>query len=172
MHSTLRLRQLQYKQWADKRTLDAVASVAVEQFPAEMAFCCQQLNHMIRVEEVFRARLQGGVEPHATSNSAIVPPLEELCQRLSDSNTWLQSYLAATPAEQLGEIIRFRFLDGQNGAMTREEVLFHLVNHGSYHRGAIGRALDCAGGLRPADTYTVFIHAMEPERRDDDCLVV
>jgi uncharacterized damage-inducible protein DinB len=62
-------------------------------------------------------------------------------------------------------MVSFRFLDGQRGAMTREEVLSHLVNHGTYHRGAIGRAFDLAGGLRPADTYTVFIHAVEPGRR-------
>lgn len=50
--------------------------------------------------------------------------------------------------------------------MTRQEILFHIVNHGTYHRGAIGHALDLAGAPRPADTYTVFIHAAQPQRRD------
>ena len=121
---------------------------------------------MVRVEEVFRARLLGMNEPHSTSNSEVVPALEELSQRLLDSNGWLQTYAESTPPETLAEKIHFRFLDGKGGTMTREEVLFHLVNHGTYHRGAIGRALDVAGDLRPADTYTVFVHAVEPGRRE------
>lgn len=167
MQSTQILNQLRYKAWADCRTLDAVALIDPERFPSEMAFAWQQLNHMVRVEEVFRARLLGNAEPHSTSNSDAVPVLEELIARLSESNGWLQNYAESVSSEKLAEKIRFRFLDGNGGTMTRAEVLFHLVNHGSYHRGAIGRALDQAGGLRPADTYTIFIHAMEPERRGE-----
>jgi uncharacterized damage-inducible protein DinB len=165
MHLTQVLNQLRYKQWADGRTLDAVALIDVERFPLEIAFACQQLNHMVRVEEVFRARLLGNTEPHSSSNSELVPALGQLKQRLLASNDWLQTYVESIPSEKLVEEIRFRFLDGKSGTMTREEVLFHLVNHGTYHRGAIGRALDLAGGLRPADTFTVFVHAVEPGRR-------
>lgn len=159
------LKQLQYKQWADERTLGAMMLIDTQQFPSEADFARQQLNHMVRVEEVFRARLLGQAAPHATSNSEIIPPVDALSERLLASNTWLQAYAASTPADELADDLHFQFLDGKGGTMTRLEVLFHLVNHGTYHRGAIGRALDQAGGLRPADTYTVFIHAMEPERR-------
>lgn len=165
MQMTQILNQLRYKAWADGRTLDAVALIDPERFPSEMAFACQQLNHMVRVEEVFRARLLGDVEPHSSSNTEVVPPLEELKARLLQSNDWLQAYAQAMPSEKLAEKIHFRFLDGKCGTMARSEVLFHLVNHGTYHRGAIGHALDLAGGLRQADTYTIFIHTMEPERR-------
>lgn len=167
MHLTQILNQLRYKQWADSRTLDAMALIDAERFPSEITFARQQLNHMVRVEEVFRARLLGNTEPHSTSNSEIVPAQEELSRRLSESNEWLQTYAKSIPPEKLLEKICFRFLDGKGGTMTREEVLFHLVNHGTYHRGAIGRALDIAEGLRPADTYTVFVHAMEPGRREE-----
>lgn len=157
---------LRYKAWADRRTLDAVAQLDHGLHAASIAFALQQLNHMVRVEEVFRARLLGQNEPHSTSNSEIVPDLPALDERLSVSNHWLQHYEQSLTSAQRSESIHFHFLDGQAGAMTREEVLFHLVNHGTYHRGAIGHALDLAGGLRPADTYTVFIHAAEPERRN------
>jgi uncharacterized damage-inducible protein DinB len=165
MHQEQILNQLRYKQWADGRTLEAMNLVDSERFASEIAFARQQLNHMVRVEEVFRARLLGNTEPHSSSNSEVVPMLEQLSKRLGESNDWLQAYAESTPPEKLNEKIHFRFLDGKGGTMTPEEVLFHLVNHGTYHRGAIGRALDLAGGLRPADTYTVFVHAVEPGRR-------
>ena len=163
------LNQLRYKQWADSRTLEATALIDSERFPSEIEFARQQLNHMVRVEEVFRARLLGNKEPHSSSNSEVVPMLEQLSKRLLESNDWLRTYAESMPSEKLVEKIHFHFLDGKGGTMTREEVLFHLVNHGTYHRGAIGRALDLAGGLRPADTYTVFVHAMEPGRRGGIC---
>ena len=163
------LNQLRYKQWADSRTLEATALIDSERFPSEIEFARQQLNHMVRVEEVFRARLLGNKEPHSSSNSEVVPMLEQLSKRILESNDWLRTYAESIPPEKMVEKIHFHFLDGKGGTMTREEVLFHLVNHGTYHRGAIGRALDLAGGLRPADTYTVFVHAMEPGRRGGIC---
>ncbi len=159
---------LRYKQWADRRTLDAVARIDVDRFPSEMAFARQQLNHMVRVEELFRARLLGDEEPHSTTNSEVVPELEELDRRLSASNDWLQSYAGSLDAERRTQSIHFCFVDGKRGTLSREEVLFHLVNHGTYHRGAIGHALDLAQAPRPADTYTVFIHSAEPARREEN----
>jgi uncharacterized damage-inducible protein DinB len=70
------------------------------------------------------------------------------------------------PAQLQGSV-RFTFTDGKPGLLSREEVIFHLVNHGSYHRGAIGHALDLANASRPADTFTVFIHSAEPHRRGE-----
>jgi|SRR6185369_3660254 len=165
MQMTHILNMLRYKQWADNRALAAVARIDSERFPSEIAFALQQLNHMVRVEEVFRARLLGKTEPHLTSNSDVVPALEELGKRLTESNDWLQTYAKSFSEEQLVDQIHFHFLDGKRGTMTREEVFFHLVNHGTYHRGAVGHALDLAGNIRPADTYTVFIHSAEPGRR-------
>jgi uncharacterized damage-inducible protein DinB len=158
---------LRYKCWADRRTLDAVAQIDEHRFPAAMAFARQQLNHMVRVEELFRARLLGEREPHATTNSDTVPGLEELERRLSASNDWLQAYAQSLAPDQRTEPIHFHFVDGQRGTLSRGEVLFHLVNHGTYHRGAVGHALDLADAPRPADTYTVFIHAVEPGRREE-----
>lgn len=42
--------------------------------------------------------------------------------------------------------------------------LLHLVTHGGYHRGAIGRVLVQCGIAPPRDTLTTFLHRSEPER--------
>ena len=166
MNLELVRRALRYKAWADRRTLDAVAAIDRQRFPSAMAFARQQLNHMVLVEELFRARLLGEPEPHRSTNTQEVPELAELDRRLAASNEWLGDYVDALTREVLGETIRFTFTDGQHGSLSREEVIFHLINHGTYHRGAIGHALDLAQAPRPADTFTVFIHAAQPARRD------
>ncbi len=157
---------LKYKEWADRRTLDAVALIDETAHATEATFVRQQLNHMVRVEELFRARLNGSAEPHDSTNTTVQPSLDELADRLKASNQWLQNYAASLTPDQLQERIRFTFVDGKSGMLSREEIIYHLINHGTYHRGAIGHALDRSGTPRPADTYTVFIHAFEPQRRE------
>ena len=155
-----------YKQWADRRTLNAILCIDKLRFSSEAAFVCQQLNHMIIAEENFRARLLGLEEPHAASNTELVPAFDELSCRLDNSNAWLAHSVADLEPEQKNEMVFFQFVDGKRGSMTRKEILFHIINHGTYHRGAIGHALDLARVFRPADTYTVFIHSAQPYRRE------
>ncbi|NWK79211.1 DinB family protein [Aquitalea sp. LB_tupeE] len=156
-----------YKQWADQRTLQAVATLDATAQSAALAFVCQQLNHMLIVEELFRARLLGLPAPHAATNTVSLPALDELQSRLHASDNWFADYATTLAPASRDEIIRFVFADGQAGSMSREEILFHIINHGTYHRGAIGHALEQAGAARPADTYTLYIHAAEPQRRGD-----
>ena len=157
---------LGYKAWADRRTLDAVAAIDARGFPSSLAFCRQQLNHMVTVEELFRARLLAEPDPHSATNAEPVPELAELDRRLTASNEWLLGFASTLDPVRLAQPVHFQFVDGRRGTLTRREVLFHLVNHGTYHRGAIGHALDLARAPRPADTYTVYIHAREPGRRE------
>lgn len=159
---------IKYKCWADRRTLDAVAAMGEVTTSSSAAFARQQLNHMVRVEELFKARLLDEPEDHQSTNTELIPDLQELDRRIVESNSWLAHYVDELTHSQLNEFLTFRFVDGMRGAMTRQEILFHLVNHGTYHRGAIGHTLDLAGAARPADTYTVFIHAAEPSRREMD----
>lgn len=154
-----------YKQWADRRTLDAAKGLEERDGSMAVSFIRQQLNHMVIVEELFRARLLGEETPHPTTNTEVVPALDELEVRLTQSNEWLSHYVTESASDMLNEQISFRFVDGKQGRLSRLEILFHVVNHGTYHRGAIGHALDLAKAVRPADTFTVFIHAEEPERR-------
>jgi len=63
-------------------------------------------------------------------------------------------------------LISFTFADSKRGTMSIEEILFHVVNHGSYHRGSIAHALDLAGVPHPPDGYGIFIHNKNPERRN------
>ncbi len=60
----------------------------------------------------------------------------------------------------------FTFADGKYGSMSVEEILFHIINHGSYHRGSIAHALDLAAVAHPVDGYAIYIHEKEPGRRE------
>ena len=99
------------------------------------------------------------------TNTEIVPQFDELKTRLIESCEWFLGYVEGLEKVNYQEMILFTFADGKNGSMAISEILFHIVNHGSYHRGSIARALDLAGVSHPPDGYGFFLHEYQPERR-------
>jgi uncharacterized damage-inducible protein DinB len=93
-----------------------------------------------------------------------VPGFEELENRLRESTEWFVSYVSEF--ENGEEQIAFVFADGKRGMLNVEEILFHILNHGSYHRGNIAHALDLASVPHPIDGYGIYIHEIEPARRE------
>ena len=160
-------KQFAYKAWADKRTLDAIGKVDSDAFPDRYAFVLQQVNHIVIVDELFRSRLQGHAAPHDATNSSVVPGYEELSSRLVTSGAWYSNYVDKLTSDDQQQQIGFVFADGLPGKMSVEEMLFHVVNHGSYHRGSIAHALDLATVDHPADGYGIFVHELEPDRRSN-----
>ncbi len=154
-----------YKLWADDRTLLAIENIDRDNFARSYAFALQQVSHMVIVEELFRSRLTSNPAPHNSTNTDAVPAYNDLRQRLKDSGHWYVNYVCDLENEK--ELLSFKFADGKSGKMSVEEILFHIVNHGSYHRGNIAHALDLASVPHPVDGYGIYIHEKEPERRKE-----
>jgi uncharacterized damage-inducible protein DinB len=76
------IKAFNYKQWSDLRTLDAIENIDGEKFSSSIKFVLQQLNHIVIVEELFKACILGNLEPHTNTNSVLVPVFQELKQRL------------------------------------------------------------------------------------------
>ena len=112
-----------------------------------------------------RSRLENTKALHTQTNTEFLPSLDELKQRIDKSHLWFIEFVQNIQSDQLAVIIHFQFIDKKTGSLSIEEILFHLINHGTYHRGNIAHALHHAQVVHPADTYTVFIHQNEPERR-------
>ncbi len=155
-----------YKSWADIRTLAAIEKIDRSAYPQSYSFVLQQINHIVIVDELFRSRLEKNSPPHEATNTDVVPAYEELKTRLIESGKWYANFVANLEPGKERTNISFKFADGKLGTMSIEEMLFHVVNHGSYHRGSIAHALDLASVAHPADGYGIFVHQEEPSRRN------
>ncbi|MEO1078372.1 MAG: DinB family protein [Pseudomonadota bacterium] len=60
-------------------------------------------------------------------------------------------------ASTLSEKISFEFVGGGDGLMSREDILIHLVNHSTYHRGFVSILRYPQGPEFAATDYTVFL---------------
>ncbi len=159
------LEAINYKMWADERTLLSIDNIDQHSFPESYAFVLQQISHMVIVDEMFKSRLMKSPVPHESTYSEVVPEFSELKFRLIESGKWYRRY-ASKRDKKSGRTVSFTFADGKMGSMSVDEILFHVINHGSYHRGSIAHALDLATVPHPADGYGIYIHEKEPERRN------
>ena len=160
LHSLFR-----YKAWADGELLDALAALDSQLHPEAHHNALRIFNHIHVVDAIFKGNLLG--EPHGFSatNTQETPTLVALRSAIGALDAWYLDYVASLSQADGEARLSFNFVDGDKGQMSREEMLLHLVTHGGYHRGAIGRVLVQCGITPPRDTLTAFLHRSEPERR-------
>lgn len=51
--------------------------------------------------------------------------------------------------------------------ISREEIILHIVNHGTYHRGFVSDMLDQMPIVPPATDLTVFLRDIYPDFSTD-----
>jgi uncharacterized damage-inducible protein DinB len=156
---------LQYKAWANQELFSELLRLDPAAHPAELHAALRILNHIHVVERIFVANLQGISHAYSATNTQATPKLAALYQAVQDTDRWYLEYVAGLSSEQLAEHLHVRFVDGDHGSMSREEMLAHIVTHGGYHRGAVGRIMAQLALAPPRDIYTRFLHQAEPERR-------
>ena len=123
------------------------------------------MNHIHIVDRIFASHLRG--EPHGFSatNTPETPPLDVLRSAVRETDHWFVEQAGALTPAQCAETVAFTFTDGQRGRMTREEMLAHVITHGSYHRGEVGQMLKRLSVAPPRDLFTAYLHRAEPQRR-------
>ena len=66
----------------------------------------------------------------------------------------------------MATVIDFAFVDGGTGSMSRFEILLHLANHATYHRGFISDMLYQIPLQAGANDFTVFLRDAWPALQD------
>ena len=153
------------KTWANAELYDCMATVNPVQHAEPLHTATRTLNHIYVVDSIFRAHLLGELHGYTQTNTADTPELGELHFAAAEIDQWFESYLAGLSADALAESLVFCFTDGDAGRMTREEMLFHIITHGAYHRGNVGQVLKSIAVTPPRDLLTKFLHVREPARR-------
>jgi uncharacterized damage-inducible protein DinB len=161
-----------YNAWANRLIFDAVAALPAGEAtkPRQTLFknMVHTLNHNYVIDRIFQAHLEGRSHGYAARNTPEPPPLEELWRAQQDVDAWYVDWSARVSAAQLDEAVRFSFVGGGEGAMTRMEILSHLVNHTSYHRGFVADMFYQVPARPPVTDLTVYLrdaHVDDPHHR-------
>jgi uncharacterized damage-inducible protein DinB len=153
------------KAWADEELFAALSKIDSAAHAAQLHNALRILNHVHVVDRIFQAHLLGQPHGYTATNTQETPTRETLAASVRETDGWYVSYVAGLAPAALPEVIHFRFTDGDTGAMSREEILLHVITHGGYHRGAAGQVMRAAAVAPPRDLYTRYLHTHQPQRR-------
>lgn len=154
-----------YQAWANAELFDCLERLDPAAHQTEVREMLRLVDHNFVVADIFAAHLAGTGHAHATDGSAELPPLAALRTAVAASDRWYLDYVARASPFELSQAVAFTFTDGDAGRMTRAEMLAHVVLHGGYHRGEVGRILRQLAVTPPWDTFAVYLHRAEPARR-------
>lgn len=150
-----------YNAWANELIFDALAKLPPGEAtrPRQTLFgnMVHTLNHNYVIDRVFQAHLEGREHGYEARNTAEHPALEELWRLQQDVDAWYLAWSERVSAAQLDEELRFGFIGGGQGAMTRLEMLQHVVNHTTYHRGFVADLFYQLPARPPTTDLTVYL---------------
>ncbi|MDE2430485.1 MAG: damage-inducible protein DinB [Burkholderiales bacterium] len=153
------------KAWANKALFNALGELSPGEHAEPLHTMIRTLNHIYVVDRIFQAHLLGQSHGYQSTNTSETPELAALQFDVAELDAWYMQYASGVSASELSESLAFRFTDGDEGSMSREEMLVHVVMHGAYHRGNVGQVLKSISVAPPRDLYTKFLHESEPQRR-------
>ncbi|MEM8975054.1 MAG: DinB family protein [Pseudomonadota bacterium] len=160
-----------YTAWADDVMLRNAEQVSEAELgaPRDTLFksIAGTFDHTLVVAEIFRAHLEGKPHPHTARFRSETLPFSEVAERLRAINRYFVEAVQSWSEDTLSESVSFDFVDGGKGKMSREEILLHLANHATYHRGFVSVLLfpHC---IKTAPTdLTVFLRDVWPKMEEE-----
>jgi uncharacterized damage-inducible protein DinB len=154
-------KMVRYKRWAGEKFIAAVAQLPqgalVAPRPILFGSIIRTLHHSYAMDRVWRAHLLGEPHGYTTRNPETHPPFEELCARQLEIDAWYIGHCEQLGAADLHRPVHFEFIGGGKGLMTCEEIILHVVNHATYHRGHVADMLYDYGIFPPATDLPVFV---------------
>ena len=164
MHDTIQ-HLFRYKAWANDELLTVLAGLGALRRLTLTRLAIKALSHSYVVDRIFAAHLQRKAHPYTSANLSELPTLDDLAADMRRSDQEYIKYVPGLDRDALVERIDFVFTDGAPGRMSREEILMHVINHGTGHRGQVS-ALMLLNVISPArDGFTTYLHEAEASKR-------
>ena len=155
-----------YNRWANKLIFEATLKLPEGEAtkPRQTLFknIVHSLNHNYVIDRIFQAHLEGREHGYAARNTTESPPLEDLWRAQQDVDEWYVAWSDRIAEGAVDERVDFKFIGGGEGSMTPGEIIMHIVNHTSYHRGFVADLFYQIPARPPTTDLTVFLRDARP----------
>jgi uncharacterized damage-inducible protein DinB len=156
-----------YNAWANRVFFDSVFALpegeAVKPRQTLFKNIVHTLNHNYVIDSIFRAHVEGRAHGYNARNTADHPPLADLWAAQQVFDAWFIEWSDGLSPAELDETINFTFVGGGEGAMTRNEIILHLIIHTSYHRGFAADMFFQVPARPPTTDLPVFLRDSAPK---------
>jgi uncharacterized damage-inducible protein DinB len=134
------IEHLRYNAWANARIADIVSpledSIIYAERQSSFPSIARTLLHIWDAETIWRKRMEGE-SPAVFASADFRGDKSELLKGFVDSSRALLLFIESKSPDFLSTSYSYRNLKGDPFTDTIEETLFHVVNHGTYHRGQV-----------------------------------
>jgi len=152
---------VRYKAWANGLTFRSVMDLpdgeALRQRPTRVGNMVHTLNHVYVVDDIFRHHLQGKKHGYAARSTDHTPAIGDLWEAVQGMDRWYIDFVDIWSDADLANAVQFESVGGGEGVMTREQIVWHVVNHATYHRGFLGDMMYQVPFTPPSNDLPVFI---------------
>lgn len=153
----------EYNGWANARMLDAVSALTEEQFTKDLSSshrCVRDtLTHIIAAEWIWLMRWKG-VSPRALFNPVDFPGLAPLRVKWAEVEREQMDFVRTVTDKSLDTVIAYVNTKGEEWRYPLRQMMQHVVNHSSYHRGQVTTLLRQLGAEPALTDFLAFFDVM------------
>jgi uncharacterized damage-inducible protein DinB len=149
-----------YNDWANGRLAAALAGLDESSLstPILSSFGSlrETLAHIVSAEWIWLRRWEGE-SPQATPSWVAEDSTASLLDRLARVRADRQAFLASIGPGGLARTVEYRNLAGQSYRNTLADLIRHVVNHSTYHRGQAATQLRQLNLVPPSTDFVVYL---------------
>jgi uncharacterized damage-inducible protein DinB len=154
---------LDYHYWARDVIFDAVAPLTPEQFtrPVESSFKSVRdtVAHIYAADRIWYTRWLGET-PTSLIAYDTFPDVESIRKAWVDLEGKVRAFVEGLGEAGVSRVFEYKLLSGAMGGSPFWQMLTHVVNHGSYHRGQVTTLLRQLGAAAPKSTDMITFYRL------------
>ena len=152
-----------YNYWARDRLLASAEQLSPEQLTRSLGSSfgsvLDTLVHMHFAEWIWYQRWQGS-SPTAGPDKSRLVTVDALRETWRPLEQQIRTFVASLGPGGLTRVVDYQTMTGQPGASPHWQMIVHVVNHGSYHRGQVATMLRQLGA-KPAQSTDMIVFFRE-----------
>ncbi len=142
-----------YNAWANARLFRMAGALADELYRKEVGAYFGSLhgtlNHLLVADRIWMHRLTGVGDQPDKLNATLFNDLSSLHAARVEEDSRILGFVQGLAEPAFEEFVNYRMLNGASQRQRRREILAHLFNHQTHHRGQAHAILTMLGVAEP-----------------------
>lgn len=152
-----------YNAWANRRVSDTLRLLDQERFIRDLRSSHGSIRgtvaHLAGAEWIWRQRWSGS-SPRGLLPESEFETVEIASCRLEEIDRDLVAYVETLNPAELESVKNYVTTDGKPYSNVLRDLLVHLANHSSYHRGQIATLMRQVGAIPQATDFILYCRTM------------
>ena len=142
-----------YNHWANRRLYGAALAMPDEAYRRRTGVFFGSLhgtlNHLLLTDRVWLKRLTGEGEHPNRLDAILFEELKDLLRARLAEDARLKRVVGGYSEADLGEAVSYQTMSGQPHRQKLQDILLHLFNHQTHHRGQAHACCSIVAGQEP-----------------------